>query len=768
MAESSESSELSKMSDLSNDDADRRSPSRFGSDFILKPPEPFRNDVSNKTSSHRMNKSATMLTVNATQPVGRKKSHSASFVQKNQEKLLLSPNYRSKTRESEDKTQNKKYIEDKIATPKETTRRRTPVKKNDRQPDVQEDITLNYQALIKEKTKLILEKQKTQLKDEQKSSAHAQKAKSPNLPKILSKSVTTRAFEVQNDDSLQTDSSELDTSEFITKFREDFMQNVVITQNQLNWCALKRALYEDTPDVKMKLLQALRWRLTDCNSSQREAQLLEYVKNDILSINSIPPHGQLFLESFYCPKKMVTPHPLQEEMARFINTLASLSMGRLYLERDESLLSVMLLPLLMGKLPGIKIYDLTREFTMATVQKLSLSNKMREVMINAGVMEWLILFIEKNHHKMTTYEAEYSTALLTNLCINKEARSRCERVADRVVTVIDDLIDTPHKCCLPYINPILYSLLLNPVINDRAVSNGIGVKLKQLYNVYENNIELSKQLDAIIAMHEARDFCECDDADTEDVTNQNHADYLEQELSLRDPIYHTPMGEELLKLFYNRIAPSSGRFLNIDNEIKHPSLVQIVKKSCVCNNKSLSKLEHRLLSEETAQNPIEAVKINKWQNRPTYRKRTDTPIPNRNNHNLNSKPISNKIPNKTSNKLTKSRNEVKLGARQRSKSQPPARKHKPITTKTENLKKTERIKMIPMNDANNSLNNEINTENPSPKQYILNCCLKMDYMNAIAAPPGEYRPQPLHTSSPNLNSHTDDNYVEFKKLQVLQ
>lgn len=39
----------------------------------------------------------------------------------------------------------------------------------------------------------------------------------------------------------------------------------------------------------------------------------------------------------------------------------------------------------------------------------------------------------------------------------------------------------------------------------------------------------------------------------------------------------------------------------------------------------------------------------------------------------------------------------------------------------------------------------------------------MDYMNAIAAPPGEYRPQPLHTSSPNLNSHTDDNYVEFKK-----
>lgn len=79
-------------------------------------------------------------------------------------------------------------------------------------------------------------------------------------------------------------------------------------------------------------------------------------------------------------------------MARFINTLASLSMGRLYLERDESLLSVMLLPLLMGKLPGIKIYDLTREFTMATVQKLSLSNKMREVMINAGKYLNLNLF----------------------------------------------------------------------------------------------------------------------------------------------------------------------------------------------------------------------------------------------------------------------------------------------------------------------------------------------------------------------------------------
>lgn len=72
-------------------------------------------------------------------------------------------------------------------------------------------------------------------------------------------------------------------------------------------------------------------------------------------------------------------------MARMLNAVASLTLGRDYLCQDDTLLTKMILPMVMETHPTKSgLSQLSKEYLLVALQKLSLRNNMRLVMIQAG------------------------------------------------------------------------------------------------------------------------------------------------------------------------------------------------------------------------------------------------------------------------------------------------------------------------------------------------------------------------------------------------
>lgn len=72
-------------------------------------------------------------------------------------------------------------------------------------------------------------------------------------------------------------------------------------------------------------------------------------------------------------------------MARMVNAMASLTMGRDYLCQDHTLLTKLIIPLIMKTHPSkVELSDLSSDYLWVALQKLSLRNNMRLLMIQSG------------------------------------------------------------------------------------------------------------------------------------------------------------------------------------------------------------------------------------------------------------------------------------------------------------------------------------------------------------------------------------------------
>lgn len=89
-------------------------------------------------------------------------------------------------------------------------------------------------------------------------------------------------------------------------------------------------------------------RITRSAASDRGLVLHNFVRHDLLCLHPAspnPPSASL-LASLLFPVNALTPHPLQQGIARLVNTLASLRAGRDYLAANINILDV-LIPCLM-------------------------------------------------------------------------------------------------------------------------------------------------------------------------------------------------------------------------------------------------------------------------------------------------------------------------------------------------------------------------------------------------------------------------------------
>lgn len=137
------------------------------------------------------------------------------------------------------------------------------------------------------------------------------------------------------------------------------------------------------PSSLTSFLVTVLQRVTRSSPEDRGGAVGLYFRHDVLSLHHSNPQPssllggrcesptQLPLPAYFNPTHALTPHPLQQAAARFINTLASLRCGRDYLCSAGSKVLRVLVSCLQGD-KSVKVDSVTTDMILAALQKLSL------------------------------------------------------------------------------------------------------------------------------------------------------------------------------------------------------------------------------------------------------------------------------------------------------------------------------------------------------------------------------------------------------------
>ncbi|VDO72493.1 unnamed protein product, partial [Heligmosomoides polygyrus] len=149
------------------------------------------------------------------------------------------------------------------------------------------------------------------------------------------------------------------------------------------------------------LLQAVRQQVTIAASSDYSKTALEWIiSNDVLLLKSKK-------QSIFVRVLQADVVDSREQMARLINALASFTKGREYL-LGKAFLDCYLLR-------GRRLPASTQEQLIATLQKASVRQSCQRELLQCGMLEWVVNFLE---NRTTLYATEYACSLAINLSLN--------------------------------------------------------------------------------------------------------------------------------------------------------------------------------------------------------------------------------------------------------------------------------------------------------------------------------------------------------------
>ncbi|KOO34262.1 lish domain-containing protein armc9-like protein [Chrysochromulina tobinii] len=162
------------------------------------------------------------------------------------------------------------------------------------------------------------------------------------------------------------------------------------------------------------LVQALRWRLTKPARHQRKAALMQYIQNDLL----------------------------EAAVPGLIQRLCSL-------------------------LTSEAVDTVARQNCLGALQKLSLRRQPQNAMIQSGVIAWLVTQLADTD-ALSQYAIEYGTALLMNLSLRSEGRTKCVASELDILGVLSQLMESDSTQVRTYVNGTLYSILVRSELKARA------------------------------------------------------------------------------------------------------------------------------------------------------------------------------------------------------------------------------------------------------------------------------------------------------------
>ncbi|XP_050303760.1 uncharacterized protein LOC126741404 isoform X2 [Anthonomus grandis grandis] len=306
----------------------------------------------------------------------------------------------------------------------------------------------------------------------------------------------------------------------------------------VDFVKLKNDMIRSDDEKKIRILQALRWRITKNDSITRSKVLDSYIANDVLDLHSpisIPERNLLGYG---------TDQYVQEATCRLINTLASLKQGRDYLTMEKRLLRRVLIK----KVRDVRHINepLIRNMMVAAVQKLSIRKQCRIQMVHDGLFEALVDYLDDFLPKMSKYCLEYCSALLMNLCLVDEAKIRATKNINKIIGLLKKCLNAGDSCCLPYINGVMFSLFEKNAIVEEAMRQQLDKLIIYLIQGSANE-NTKKQLEFVL---QSRLFGKSEpiirDADED---SKEEVDMLEIELDQEDFVTKLPSGEELLYFY---------------------------------------------------------------------------------------------------------------------------------------------------------------------------------------------------------------------------
>ncbi|XP_071946131.1 lisH domain-containing protein ARMC9-like isoform X2 [Antedon mediterranea] len=323
----------------------------------------------------------------------------------------------------------------------------------------------------------------------------------------------------------------------------------------LDYAKIKSAMVCAEPREQAKLLQALRWRLTQSEEGEQRTRVVkDLVNNDILGCRM----DSKLLEQLL---NILTSDDLiaQQYMSRFINALASLSPGRSYLAIEPCIVTQ-----LKKVVQDEKLDLITRENALGAMQKLSLRRGPQNAMIENGLVDWLVSVLEE-HENQSDYILEFSAALTMNLCLRTAGKRQCIKMRGKILKVLLDIFD--HQEIQPFLNGTLYSLLDLPEIREEAKEMGLEDMLK-CFMEEEPDSDLNRQLHYIIKKLNIDAVAEESESDDEDEDeNEEDADQDSMEADLDKKELLRPRSGELTgdKLLYTHYMMGSGDGPNQSN-----------------------------------------------------------------------------------------------------------------------------------------------------------------------------------------------------------
>lgn len=287
----------------------------------------------------------------------------------------------------------------------------------------------------------------------------------------------------------------------------------------LDYSKVKRDLMNTGSNQKALLLQALRWRLTQTSPQQRTLNITAYVHNDLLGCSSTSSFKEIIPEILNCDEE-----DLKGSMARLLNTVASISVGRSYLSGNPALMNVLI--------KCMKAEDcdtLTRGMILGTLQKLSLRRNLQSLMIKENVVEWLLSLLEE-YDSQSDYFLEYAVALLMNLCFRTEGKKRCAKEPSTPLKVLTDLLGLgqDYQEIHPYVNGVLYSILALPSVREAAKAMGF----EDIVEGFMKEGHSARELEYIIKQLNSDEKFTDQESDDEESDDEDDEEDLEMEPDL--------------------------------------------------------------------------------------------------------------------------------------------------------------------------------------------------------------------------------------------
>ena len=168
------------------------------------------------------------------------------------------------------------------------------------------------------------------------------------------------------------------------------------------------------------------------------------------------------------------------------------------------------------------------------------------------MIKWIIETIRDELEQLSDYTLEYATALLMNLSLRVEGKTKCCEIRD-ILHVLNELLESENLQVRTHVNGTLYSILTRPSL--KQVANQMGMQEMLEYLMQNSDEQFQRQIQYILNQlqaegvedereEEVEDEEEDEDENSEDFDGQDGEEDGEYNDTIK--IEGVPIGEELL------------------------------------------------------------------------------------------------------------------------------------------------------------------------------------------------------------------------------